>query len=109
MFQFYWRSVIWPNGRISFLLAATMLLAAAFQMATIGLTVPLLEAVKADGTPSWVLDLFRTVLTGMGLEPTTPLVVFSVLVFASCLFLAYSGLTFTPGSLRQAVVVPPKM
>jgi len=94
MFRFYWRSVIRPNGRIAFLLAAAMLLGSAFQMATIGLTVPLLEAVKGEGTPSRVLDLFRAGLTGVGLKADAPMVVFSVLVFASFLFLAYSGLMF---------------
>jgi subfamily B ATP-binding cassette protein MsbA len=94
MFRFYWRNVIRPNGRTSFLLAAIMLLGSCFQMATIGLTVPLLEAVKEEQTPSRVLDLFRTALTSIGLQPTAPVVVFSVLAFASFLFLGYSGLTF---------------
>jgi subfamily B ATP-binding cassette protein MsbA len=94
MFRFYWRSVIRPNGRIAALLAATMLLASAFQMTTIGLAVPLLEAVRGDGSPSWVLDVFRDGLTRIGLQPTPSFVVFSVLVFASLLFLVYSGLLF---------------
>jgi subfamily B ATP-binding cassette protein MsbA len=94
MFRFYWRNVIRPNSRIAFLLAATMLLASVFQMATIALAVPLLEAVSGDGSSSWVLDQFRAALTRIGLQPTASFVVFSVLVSASLLFLSYSGLLF---------------
>ncbi len=102
MFRFYWRTVIRPNNRTAFLLAAIMLLSSAFQMAAIGLAVPLLEAVKGGNTPSRVLDFFRNTLVGVGLEATAPLVVFSVLVFASGLFLAYSGLTFLQQYLAAA-------
>jgi subfamily B ATP-binding cassette protein MsbA len=104
MFAFYWRVVIRPNAGPAALVATLMLASAAFQMVTIGLSVPLLEAAKSEGgaSQSWVLDFFRSVLVRLGVAVTGPNVIFAVLAFASLLFVASSGFTLIQQYLTAA-------
>ncbi|HYR89060.1 MAG TPA: ABC transporter ATP-binding protein [Terriglobia bacterium] len=104
MLRFYWRSIIRKHLWQTLFIAALMLTSAIFQMGTIGLMVPLLEAVSNGGNtaPSWVLDLFRSALRAFGLVPTGNLIVFAVLVSASLMFVAYSGFMLVHQYLSSA-------
>ena len=96
--------MIRPNLGAAVLLGTLMLASAIFQMATIALSVPLLEATKAESNSpkSWVLDLYRAGLVRLGFEATGPRVIFAVLVFASLLFVASSAFTLLQQYLSAA-------
>jgi len=93
LLAFYWRSLIRPNFKPAAMISALMIAGALFQMGTIGLAVPLLEAVANGGgkAPSRVLDVVRSVLRMSGFTPADQSVVLAVLAFASVLFVLYSA------------------
>ncbi|PYS56076.1 MAG: hypothetical protein DMG13_00925 [Acidobacteria bacterium] len=93
LFSFYWRSLIRENLRPIGLITFLMLASSLFQMGTIGLAVPLLEAVQKGGStaPSRVLEIFRSALRRFGFVPDDQAVVLAVLAFASFVFVLYSG------------------
>jgi len=102
---FYWRSLIRPNFKPAVLISVLMLAGSLFQMGTIGLAVPLLEAVSNGGgnAPSRVLDVFRAFLRTVGFTPTNQTVVLAVLAFASVLFVLYSAFLLLHQYLSAAI------
>src|SRR5262245_48238737 len=93
LISFYWRSLIRQNLKPVCLITFLMLVSSVFQMATIGLAVPLLEAVQSGGSTaaSRVLDAFRMTLRRFGFVADNQTVVLSILAFASSLFVLYGA------------------
>jgi ABC-type multidrug transport system fused ATPase/permease subunit len=105
LFSFYWRALIRQNLRPVCLITFLMLVSSLFQMATIGLAVPLLEAVQSGGStaPSRVLDLFRLTLRRFGFTADNQAVVLSILAFASSVFVLYSASLLVHQYLSAAI------
>jgi len=91
--SFYWQSIIRWHLRAALWISFLMLASAVFEMATIAMAVPLLEAITqhADASASSQLRLIGELLTYLGFAQDTNALVFSLLVIANLLFLIHSG------------------
>lgn len=105
IFPFYWRVVVRPHFRQALLIFSLMILGALLEMVTIGLAVPLLDAVMDYGRASEgkVMKWVELGLRWWGFLPNSNLVIVSMLAAASLLFFVRSGFTLLHQYLTAAV------
>lgn len=95
MLSFYWRVVVRPHLRQVLLIFSLMIVGALLEMVTVGLAVPLLDAVTQSERASGnrVLIWAQQFLKWGGFSPSNNLVIASMLAAASLLFLIRGGFT----------------
>src|SRR3972149_1635571 len=95
MLSFYWRVVVRPHLRQVLLIFSLMIVGALLEVVTVGLAVPLLDAVTQSERASGnrVLIWAKQFLKWGGFSPSNNLVIASMLAAASLLFLIRGGFT----------------
>lgn len=90
--RLYWRVAVRPYRPQALSILVLMLVGAAMDVAVVGLTVPLLDALTDQGRAArnHVVMAAATVLRGAGIDPSMGHVVFTLLVVASLLFVTRS-------------------
>src|SRR3990172_4321020 len=105
IFSLCWRVIIRPHCWQALMIALLMVAGALLEMFTVAMAVPLLDAVttpaKADA--GRVVTLIQNMLAYMGLPTSTNIVVLSLIVVASALYLARSGFSVLHQYLIAAV------
>ena len=97
--RFYWRVIVRPHLWQAIAIGFLMLFSSGLEMVTIGLSIPLLEAVSQMGevSGSWVLVGVASGLEFLGFETNGSLVVLALLSIAVLLFVLSGGVSL----LRQ--------
>lgn len=92
--KFYWRTVITHNRKATAIIMLLMVASATLSMITVGLTVPLLDALtdpaRAQANP--VVRIVEQTLMAVGLTAVTSQVIFALLVVVCTLFILQGGL-----------------
>jgi len=92
---FYWRIAVKPHPQESLTLLFLMVGSAVLDAVSIGLAVPLLDVLTAQGpTPQGrIVSAVQTSLTALGINPTRPALVFTLLLVSTLFFLGRSVLS----------------
>ncbi len=90
----YWRVAIKPNRKQALKLLLLMVGSAVLDVISVGLTVPLLDVVTSQGQAhrGRVVTGLHAVLQSLGVAPSTNMVIFSLMVFVSLLFVVRNAL-----------------
>ncbi len=94
LLRFYWRAVVRPHMGYVLMLGSFMLLGATLDMITVGLSVPLFDAVTKPNeiSNSKVTVAITAMLRMLAIPQNTNTIVYSLLVIASFLFIVRSAL-----------------
>lgn len=105
IFTLCWRVLIRPHCWQALMIAFLMAAAALLEMLTVGMAVPLLDAVTSPGKadPGRVATSINKTLAYMGFPTSADIVVLSLIVVASTLYLARSGFSTLHQYLVAAV------
>ncbi len=102
---FYWRIIIRPHFWVAFLIAALMATAAGLETATIGLTVPIIDAITSadEAADNPVLNIATGVLRSLGSSGDLNVAILAVLAVAVLLFLLSGGFSLLHQYLTAAI------